>query len=93
MILAFTGGAASLFSLFVLPYASDQCGDPDRYLVCTAIGQNFVVGGPVVAMMLGTVIAAISLTLHPRYRALGIALGYLICFGTFLAALIIAFAP
>ncbi|MFI7598887.1 hypothetical protein [Actinoplanes sp. NPDC049681] len=79
--------------MLILPYASDKCGDSDRYALCTATGQQFVVGGPAVAAMLGSVIAAGSLTLRPPYRALGISLGYLLCFGTFLTALIIAFQP
>jgi hypothetical protein len=92
VLLALTGGAAALFSLLVLPYASDQCGDPDRRLICTAMGQNLVVGGPLLAVTLGLVIGAGSLALRPPYRALGISLGYLVSFGSFSAALIIATA-
>jgi hypothetical protein len=91
-MLALTGGAAALFSLLVFPYASDPCGDSDRHLICTAVGQNLVVGGPLLAVMLGSSISAGSLALRPPYRALGISLGYLVTFCSFFTALIIATA-
>jgi hypothetical protein len=92
VILALTGGAAALFSLLVFPYASDPCGDPDRHLICTSMGQNLVVSGPLLAATVGLVIGAGSLALRPPYRALGISIGYLVSFGSFFAALIIATA-
>ncbi|BCJ50748.1 hypothetical protein Asp14428_22230 [Actinoplanes sp. NBRC 14428] len=42
--------------------------------------------------MLGSIISGGSLALEPPYRALGIGLGYLVTFGGFFAALVIATA-
>ena len=92
LTLAITGGAAALFSLFVFAYGSDPCDDSDRHLICTAMGQKLVISAPLLATTLGFAIASASLALRPPYRALGISLGYLISFGTFFGALIIATA-
>ena len=90
VMLALVGGAAALCGLFVLPYASDNCGDSDGELICTAIGQKLVAVGPLLAVAVGSVISLCSLSLRPGRRALGIALGYVVGFGGLLVALIIA---
>lgn len=89
VLLMLGSGAASLFSLFVFPFAGDACGDLDTQFICTADGQMAVAVGPMVAACLGTVIAGCALPLRPPFRALVIALGYVAGFGGFLTASII----
>ena len=89
-MLVLGSGVAGLFSMFVLPYASDNCGDSESAFICTATGQKVVGVGPLLTAAVGSALALCSLSLRPRHRALGITLGYVIGFGGFLVALIIA---
>ena len=90
VMLALGVGPASLYSLLVFPYASDACGDSDRRLICTATWQQVVSVGPLASAAVGVVVAVCSLSLRSPFRALGIALGYVIGWGGFFAALAIA---
>ncbi|MEU4215975.1 hypothetical protein [Actinoplanes sp. NPDC026623] len=90
VLLVLGSGATALFSLFVLPFAGDACGDSDTTLICTADGQRAVIVGPFLAAAVGTVVAACSLAARSPYRALGITLGYVISFGVFLIAWVVA---
>ena len=90
VLLTLGGGAAALYGLFVLPYASDRCGDSDSELICTATGQQLVAVGPLLAAAVGTVISVCSLSSRPGRRAWGIAVGYVVSLGGFLVALVIA---
>ena len=91
VILVLVAGVTSLYSLFVLPYASDNCDDLDRRLICTATGQHVVAVVPLATAAVGIAVAVCSLSLRPRFRAFGIALGYVISFGGFAVAISIAF--
>jgi hypothetical protein len=91
VILVLVAGATSLYSLFVLPYASDNCDDSDRRLICTATGQHVVALVPLATAAVGIAIAVYSLSLRPRFQTLGITLGYVIAFGGLVVALYIAF--
>ncbi|GAA2580007.1 hypothetical protein GCM10010435_66610 [Winogradskya consettensis] len=90
VVLAGGSGLAALFSLFVFPMASDGCGDADSHLICTANGQMLVAVGPLLAAAAGTTVAACSCALRPGRRAVGIGIGYVIGFGGFLIASVIA---
>jgi hypothetical protein len=90
VLLALGSGAGALFCLFVLPFASDICGDAATDFICTAAGQDVVAAGPLLTAVAGTVVAGSSCSMRPRNRALGIALGYAIAIGGFMTAMIIA---
>ena len=90
VILVLGSGVAALFGTFVFPYASDKCGDSESAFICTTMGQKVVGVGPVLTAAVGSALALCSFSLRPRLRALGIVLGYVIAFGGFLVALIVA---
>jgi len=90
VMLVLAGGAASVFCSFALPFASDDCADSDRRLICTAEGQRLVGVLPLAAAAVGIGLAVCSLALRLRFRGAGIALGYLVAFGGIAVALSIA---
>ena len=89
VMLVLGSGVAALFSVLAFPYADDNCGDSDSAFMCTAAGEKVVSVGPLLTAAVGSAIAVCSLSLRPRFRALGIALGYVVAFGGFLVALIV----
>jgi hypothetical protein len=92
VLLVLGSGLAALYSIFVFPFAGDNCDDSKSTFICTATGLQVVVVVPLLAATVGSALAACALAMRPRFRALGITLGYVIGVGGFLVALIIASA-
>ncbi|WP_143232757.1 hypothetical protein [Actinoplanes regularis] len=81
-------GAGMLGWLLVI--SSDSCGPDDPELICSARGQQLAGDIPLYGSFAAIVVGVAGMVAGPRWRALGLTLGYLINLGCSLTGVIIA---
>lgn len=81
-------GATMLSWLLVI--SSDSCGPDDPDLICSAHGQQLAGNIPIYGSIAAIVVGGAGMIAGPRFRALGLTLGYLVNLGCALTGVIIA---